>query len=93
MGTVAVFTISTADAVVRGDEPTPIHDGVPPVQAPAPCVDFIWGNVIVPFADLAAPEPAQQPDPGLAEVIRMPVPASLPHLVFPPPVRDPALAG
>ncbi len=64
-------------------EATPIHDSMLPVCAPVPCLDFVWGDQVVPFV---GPQPNPQPVVG-----RAPVPAGLIYLVFPPPACDPAL--
>lgn len=67
-------------------EATPIHDSLLPVRSPVPCLDFVWGDRIVPFAYQAPHPQVTQPVVG-----RAPVPAGLIYLVFPPPACDPAL--
>jgi hypothetical protein len=64
-------------------EATPIHDSLLPVSTPAPCLDFVWGDHVVP---LVVPQPAPEPVVGRAQV-----PVGLLCLVFPAPACDPAL--
>lgn len=64
-------------------EATPIHDSLLPVSTPVPCLDFVWGDHVVP---LVTAYPSPEPAVGRAQV-----PAGLVHLVFPAPACDPAL--
>jgi hypothetical protein len=64
-------------------EATPIHDSLLPVSTPVPCLDFVWGDHVVPFV---VRQPYPKPVVGRAQV-----PVGLIYLVFPAPACDPAL--
>lgn len=70
-------------AVADRTAATPIHDSLLPVSTPVPCLDFVWGDHVVPFV---VAEPCPEPVIG-----RAPVPVGLIYLVFPAPACDPAL--
>jgi hypothetical protein len=123
-----LFVISVPELAAAIEERTPIHDSTPQVNTSVPCMDFVWGDEVVPFRELGRFDPAAfDPgafDPGTAADLtlvgsprektradltdvgavrmgfqpvarpalgRARVPGVLPCIVFPPPVRDPAL--
>jgi hypothetical protein len=126
-----LFVISVPELAAAIEERTPIHDSTPQVNTSVPCMDFVWGDEVVPFRELGRFDPAVGADltllhplvpqsatvgaprdkaradlAGIADfgavrtgfqpvarpaLGRARVPGVLPCIVFPPPVRDPAL--
>jgi hypothetical protein len=103
-----LFVISVPELAAAVEERTPIHDSTPQVNTSMPCMDFVWGDEIVPFRELGrgAPRADRAERANLADfgavrtgyqptvrpaLGRARVPGVLPCIVFPPPVRDPAL--
>jgi hypothetical protein len=100
-----LFVISVPELAAAIEERTPIHDSTPQVNTSVPCMDFVWGDEVVPFRELGRFDPradlADLADFGAVRTGFQPVgrpalgrarvPGVLPCIVFPPPVRDPAL--
>jgi hypothetical protein len=96
-----LFVISVPELAAAIYECTPIHDSTPGVHTSEPCLDFVWGDQVVPFRDLSRFDPAGRLEFGAMRsgcerssrpaLGRARVPGVLPCIVFPPPVRDPAL--
>lgn len=113
-----LFVISVPELAAAIEERTPIHDSTPQVNTSVPCMDFVWGDEVVPYRELGRFDPGIAADltlvgsprektrsdladfgavrTGFQPVARPAlgrarVPGVLPCIVFPPPVRDPAL--